>query len=81
MYKRIYDPADIAEVRAWFAAHEGKLPAELQLDDATRFTRLPDTVTSLLEVARLHEGNPTFSGQLHQLFLIRERLLELGIDA
>lgn len=74
LFKRCYTPSDLKEIRDWFEAHAAELPETLQLDKATRYNHLPVTVKTYLEIARLYGDNPTFSGQLHQLFLIREKL-------
>jgi len=78
-YKKKYTKQDMDELRAWFKRHEAELPQTLELDAATQLHDLKRTVASYLEVYDIHGDNPTFSGQMHHLFLIRARLEEMGI--
>lgn len=78
-YKKKYMPEDMAELHAWFEQHDAELPKSLQLDKATNITDLKKAVSAYFEVYDIHGSNPTFSGQMHHLFLIRQRLQEMGI--
>jgi hypothetical protein len=78
-YQRKYPREEVAAIKAWFDRHDAELPETLQLDDATRYLHLKTTVAAYFEVYGIHGDNPTFSGQIHQLFLIRQRLEEMGI--
>ncbi len=79
MYKRIYTPDESKEIRQWYDRHTAELPQTLELNAATRYNNLPKTVATYFEIYSMHGDNPTFSGQMHQLYLIRQRLEELGI--
>lgn len=80
-FKKQYLQADLKEIREWFDAHEAELPDTLQLDKATYYKSLKSTVKTYLEIIHLHGDNPTYSGQIHQLFLIREKLQEMKSEA
>lgn len=75
LFKKHYTQADLKEVCDWFEAHETELPDSLQLDKATYYKSLKSTVKTYRELVKLHGDNPTFSGQFHQLFLIREKIM------
>ncbi len=79
MFKKKYTQEEIAELHGWFVRHAAELPETLQLNAATRYMRLKETVAELFGVYKLHGDNPTFAGQIYQLFLIRERLEADGI--
>lgn len=79
MYKKKYTSEDIHEIAEWFKRHATEMPDTLQLDAATFYCDLKKTVESYFSIFEIHGSNPTFSGQLHQLFLIRKRLEDMGI--
>lgn len=79
MYKKNYTKEDIQGIHDWFEAHKDQLPDQLQLDAATFYTDLKDTVATYFEVFDLFGSNQTFSGQYHQLWLIKAKLEEMGI--
>ncbi len=79
MYKYRYSKEDMNDIIAWFRRHADELPRHVELDAATVYENLPETLTAYLEVYEIYGDNPTFSGQLHQLFLLRQRLREMGI--
>lgn len=79
MFKKNYTKEDIAEIADWFRRHRAELPATLQLNAATFYKDLPDTVKTYFEVYEMFGDVPTFSGQYHQLYLIRKKLEEDGI--
>ena len=59
-----------------------RLPATLQLNEATAASDLPRTVKALLAVLKGHKENisVTFSGYMSHLDLIRLRLKEQGLE-
>ena len=59
-----------------------RLPATLQLNEATAASDLPRTVKALLAVLKVHKENisVTFSGYMSHLDLIRLRLKEQGLE-
>lgn len=81
MYKPHYTREDIDEIAAWFRRHAAELPLRVELDSATVYENLPETLAAYFEVYDIHGDNQTFSGQMHQIFLLRKRLREMGIGA
>lgn len=79
MFKKNYTPEDIKSIHNWFEAHKEQMPDTLQLDAATYYKNLKNTVKTYFEVFDLYGSNPTFSGQYHQLWLIKAKLEEMGI--
>ena len=79
MFKKNYTPEDIKSIHDWFEAHKEQMPDTLQLDAATYYKNLKSTVKTYFEVFDLYGSNPTFSGQYHQLWLIKAKLEEMGI--
>ena len=75
-----YTPADIAEVKDWFDARWDRLPRRLVLNEATVYEDLPATLQAYFEIYEIHGEKPAFAGQLHQIFLIRDRLIANGME-
>ena len=75
-YKKLYSEAEVQGLKEWFEQRLDTLPASLQLDAATFIPDLHRAVKQLLEIAMLQRGTPAFSGQIFQLFKIREKLEE-----
>lgn len=73
-YKQQYSPEEVNELIEWFKARENKLPDSLQVDKATYIKDLKRTLTLYYDIAREHISNPTYSGQINHLLLIREAL-------
>lgn len=78
-FKPQYTQADIDEIKAWYERHADQLPTEFVLNDSTRYLNLPSTLKTYFEIWDIHHDNPTFSGQIYQLFLIREKLIADGL--
>ena len=77
----LYDP-EVDELTRWFEERMDRLPATLQLNEATAASDLPRTVKALLAVLKVHKENisVTFSGYMSHLDLIRLRLKEQGLE-
>ena len=75
IYKPAYTKQEVDE-------RMDRLPATLQLNEATAASDLPRTVKALLAVLKVHKENisVTFSGYMSHLDLIRLRLKEQGIE-
>ena len=80
IYKPAYTKQD--ELTRWFEERMDRLPATLQLNEATAASDLPRTVKALLAVLKVHKENisVTFSGYMSHLDLIRLRLKEQGLE-
>ena len=66
IYKPAYTKQEVDELTRWFEERMDRLPATLQLNEATAASDLPRTVT--------------FSGYMSHLDLIRLRLKEQGLE-
>ena len=74
IYKPAYTKQEVDELTRWFEERMDRLPATLQLNEAT--------VKALLAVLKVHKENisVTFSGYMSHLDLIRLRLKEQGLE-
>ena len=79
LFKTKYTQADIDEIKIWFDRHADQLPTEFVLNESTRYLNLPTSIKSFFEIWNIHHDNPTFSGQIYQLFLIRQKLIADGM--
>lgn len=79
-FKKKYTQEELGELCAWFSARLDRLPADMHLDKAIYIKDLPATVRHYMEIARLHGDNPTYSGQMYHLFLMRDNLTAGGMD-
>ena len=75
IYKPAYTKQEVDELTRWFEERMDRLPATLQLNEATAASDLPRTV-------KVHKENisVTFSGYMSHLDLIRLRLKEQGLE-
>ena len=82
IYKPAYTKQEVDELTRWFEERMDRLPATLQLNEATAASDLPRTVKALLAVLKVHKENisVTFSGYMSHLDLIRLRLKEQGLE-
>ncbi len=71
-YKKLYSQEEIDEITAWFESHKDQLPESLDVDKATHMSNFRQTVSSYIDIARLHRENATYSGQIYFLFQMRE---------
>ena len=71
--------AGVGEIKIWFDRHADQLPKEFVLNESTRYLNLPTAIKSFFEIWNIHHDNPTFSGQIYQLFLIRQKLIADGM--
>lgn len=78
-YKKIFPKEEMQTLADWFQRHMDEMPEDLWLDEATHYTRLKVTIGYLFEVYQLHGEKPAFSGQIHQLYLLKKKLVETGI--
>ena len=76
IYKPAYTKQEVDELTRWFEERMDRLPATLQLNEATAASDLPRTVL------KVHKENisVTFSGYMSHLDLIRLRLKEQGLE-
>lgn len=77
-----YKKAEAEDVLVWFEEHLDRLPQTLQLNEATSTKNLPRTVEALMSVVKSREDmlDVTFSSYMSHLILIRQRLMEQGME-
>ena len=79
-YKKLFSGEELREIYQWVKQHQGALPESLWLDDATYIPDLRTTAGHYLEIIELHRENPTYSGQIYQIFRIREKVEQLWAE-
>ena len=78
-FKKYYTDEDLLEIKAWYDRHKADIPETLQLNAATFYKDLRGTVESYFMVYETHGLNPALSGHYYQLYLIRNKLREMGL--
>lgn len=76
-YKKLYSKEEISEVIQWFKNHYEQLPESIYLDKAAYIPDLKRTVRLYCELVVENMNNPTYSGQIRHIFLMREAIEEL----
>ena len=71
-YKPTYTKEEITELVNWFETHTYE--KELRLEGGLYIKDLDVTIPAMLHVSQKKYENKTFSGQIYQLFRIREAL-------
>lgn len=79
-YKKLFSGEELREIYQWVKQHQDALPESLWLDDATYIPDLRTTAGHYLEIIELHRENPTYSGQIYQIFRIREKVEQLWAE-
>lgn len=79
-YKKQYSHEELEEILNWFEKNMDKLPASLQLNKATYIKDLPKTVHQYFDLIKQQKDNPTYSGQIHHLFEMRDAVLQIIND-
>jgi hypothetical protein len=77
-YKTVYTKEEMKELAEWFEAHLDKLPKSFQMNDPTHFTDLPKSVHHIIAFLKLGKNDVTFSGQIYNWFILRDKLIEAG---
>ena len=73
-YKTAYKKEEIEELVNWFATHTYE--KELDLGGGLYIKDLETTIPAMVHVAQTKYDNRTFSGQIYQLYRIRDELLK-----
>lgn len=71
-YKKLFTKEELKEIVEWFESHWDKLPESLYMDKATYLSDFKRTVRLYYDIAKEHSENPTYSGQIFQLFKMRD---------
>lgn len=77
-YQKTYSQEAIHELVLWFRERFDRLPQSLQLRPGVVIPDLRVMVRAYLDVVQMHYENPTYGGQVHHLFEVRECLLNEG---
>jgi len=77
-YKTSYSKDELNDLISWFEMHLDKLPKSFKMNDFTLFPNLPKTVKNIILFLKLGKNDPTFSGQIYNWFVLREKLTEAG---
>ncbi len=70
---------EVNELKAWFDAHAGELPREMQINSSAFTPDLPDTVESLFLQAYICYENYKMQGCIFLLKQIKKNLEEAGV--
>ncbi|MDE5550684.1 MAG: hypothetical protein K2I99_04955 [Bacteroidaceae bacterium] len=73
-YKPTYTKEEILELRHWFDTHTYE--KELDMGGGIFIPDVKKTLIPMFMTAMQHYENKTFSGQIRQLFRIREELIK-----
>lgn len=79
-FKEAYTPEELKEIVDWFEERMDRLPAKLELDEATKTGDLRLTVERLTTILKRKKLDISFSGYVSHLFVIRDKLLESGFN-
>lgn len=79
-FKEKYSSHELEEIAEWFTARMDKLPSDMVLNEFTKTTDLKKTVTVLIALTKRPFIDVCFSGYIAHLFLIREKLIDMGIE-
>lgn len=71
-YRKHYTDAELDELVGWFEKNMERLPASLRMSESTLIADFPHTVRLYFDIVRQHKDNPTYSGQIYQLFKMRD---------
>lgn len=75
-YKKVYSPEELADIVSWARANMHRLPKSLQLGPGLFIPDLHYTMDTYIEICEKLGDNPSYGGQIRQIFMMRERLLE-----
>lgn len=79
-FKKQFSRKELDEVETWFKERMDKMPESLELSKSTKIADFKKTLDFYLELSHLHAENPTYSGQIYHLFLMRDKIIELYPD-
>ncbi len=79
-FKEKYSKEELAEVVSWYKERMDKLPMRFRLNECTKTKNLPKVIDKLIALTERPRLDVCFSGYMSQLFIIRERLKEEGME-
>lgn len=71
-YKKHFTDEELRELLDWFEKNKDILPESLYLDKATFIKDFKHTLRLYYDIVHEHKDNPTYSGQIYQLFKARK---------
>ena len=74
-YKKTYTVEDIKELYEWFDTHG--YPSSLDLGHGVVVKDIQLLVEKMRDIALKKHDNPTFSGQINFLYLVRDEIIRL----
>lgn len=74
-----YSKEEMKELADWFDRHKDQWPEEFRFDKGSVWRRARHTIDSYVHLARTVGTNPTFRGQMCQLFYVRAMMQEQGV--
>lgn len=75
-YKRTYNEADVKELQEWFKTRDYE--NEIDMGQGIKILNVKLFVENSLNVVLKNFENPTYSGMIYKLYLLREALIEQG---
>lgn len=79
-FKPDFTKAEVKELIAWFEERMDRLPVELQINKSSHTKNLRFTVTKLISMLKEREVTVTICGYIAHLALIKERLIQAGME-
>ena len=79
-FKPDFTKEEVNELIAWFEERMDRMPAELQINKSSYTKNLRFTVTKLISMLKEREVTVTICGYIAHLALIKERLIQAGMD-
>lgn len=79
-FKKNYTAEEIAEVREWLMARQDKFPKTLELLPGMTITDVSAAVKRYFALYDFNKGGEVYQGQFSHLFVLREKMQEMGID-
>jgi hypothetical protein len=77
-YKKNYTDEEIKELLNWYNKHEKELTGPFEMNEYTHFTELKNALPAIFATLKRGGDNSTFSGQIHQYFILRDALIKAG---
>ena len=79
-FKPDFTKEEVNELIAWFEERMDRMPAELQINKSSQTKNLRFTVTKLISMLKEREVTVTICGYIAHLALIKERLIQAGME-
>lgn len=79
-FKPDFTKAEVNELIDWFEKRMDQLPEEMQINKSSYTKNLRFTVAKLISMLKEREVTVTICGYIAHLALIKERLIQAGMD-